>query len=107
MAISIAGSLLDACVLSLIAEKDVYGYQLTQDIQKSENLSESTLYPVLRRLLKENYLETYDVPHEGRNRRYYKITQEGKDKLVSYKLDWELYKKKVDALLFDKSPGES
>ena len=62
-------------------------------------LSESTLYPVLRRLQKENYLTTYDQPFQGRNRRYYKITEEGLQQLAFYKEEWESYKSKIDVLL--------
>ena len=63
------------------------------------DISESTLYPVLRRLQKENYLATYDQPYQGRNRRYYRITEEGIAKLKFYKDEWEVYKSNIDVLL--------
>ena len=64
-------------------------------------VSESTLYPVLRRLQKGNYCQTYDEPYQGRNRRYYSITEEGKAKLEEYKLQWIDYKTAIETFLGD------
>lgn len=99
MTYQLAAPLLDACVLGIVEMEDVYGYTLTQRVKEIVDISESTLYPVLRRLQKENYLTIYDQPFQGRNRRYYKITKEGMDKLTFYKEEWESYKTKVDTLL--------
>lgn len=99
MTYQLAAPLLDACVLSIVEREDVYGYTLTQRVKEIVDISESTLYPVLRRLQKENYLITYDQSFQGRNRRYYKITEEGREKLVFYKEEWEGYKSKIDVLL--------
>ena len=99
MTYQLAAPLLDACVLAIVEQEDVYGYTLTQRVKEIVDISESTLYPVLRRLQKENYLITYDQPFQGRNRRYYKITEEGSEKLVFYKEEWESYKSKIDVLL--------
>ena len=100
MAFQLGSSLLDACVLAVLSRKDAYGYMLTQNVQQIMNISESTLYPVLRRLQKENYLSTYDKAFNGRNRRYYKITDAGKDKLNEYLKDWTIYKENVDKVLY-------
>ena len=78
-------SLLDAIVLSVVSQGGTYGYKITQDVRKVFDVSESTLYPVLRRLLKDGYLETYDQEFQGRNRRYYKITSNGMILLDSYR----------------------
>lgn len=99
MTYQLAAPLLDACVLAIVEQGDVYGYTLTQRVKEIVDISESTLYPVLRRLQKENYLTTYDQPFQGRNRRYYKITDEGLQQLVFYKEEWESYKSKIDVLL--------
>ena len=64
-------------------------------------VSESTLYPVLRRLQKENFCKTYDEPYQGRNRRYYSITEEGRAKLEEYKLQWIDYKTAIETFLGD------
>ena len=99
MTFQISTSLLDACVLALLSREDAYGYILTQNVKEIINVSESTLYPVLRRLKNENYLTVYDAPFGGRNRRYYRITDSGKDRLNEYVAEWDLYKSKVDAIL--------
>ena len=99
MTFQISTSLLDACVLALLAREDAYGYVLTQNVKEIINVSESTLYPVLRRLKNENYLTVYDAPFGGRNRRYYRITDLGKDRLAAYLDEWGHYKNKVDGIL--------
>lgn len=99
MAFQLGAALLDACVLAILMKEDTYGYVLTQQVREIMNISESTLYPVLRRLQKEGYLKTYDQPFQGRNRRYYKVTEEGKIKFKEYFNEWNDYKSKVDKVL--------
>ncbi|MCL2818986.1 MAG: PadR family transcriptional regulator [Actinomycetia bacterium] len=99
MRFTVAGALLDACVLGLVSKKPAYGYELTQRAQSVIDVSESTLYPVLRRLQKEGLLTTFDQPFDGRNRRYYKITAEGKTKLKELIVAWEDYTDRIDTLL--------
>ena len=99
MAIQITGTLLDACVLAVLAEGDAYGYSLTQKLRKTVDVSESTLYPVMRRLQTDECLTTYDEPHSGRNRRYYKITERGLQKFRSCVEEWELFKQRIDSIL--------
>jgi len=99
VAFQLGSALLDACVLAIVAKEDTYGYLLTQEVRKVMDLSESTLYPVLRRLQKEGYLSTYDQPFQGRNRRYYQITPSGQKKLEFLQNDWKDYKQKIDSVL--------
>lgn len=99
MAFQLGASLLEACVLALLEREDTYGYILTQNIRGIIEISESTLYPVLRRLQKEDCLSTYDLPCQGRNRRYYRITELGLTRLEQYRTDWTDYKEKVDMVL--------
>lgn len=99
MAFQLGGALLDVCVLSILDREDTYGYKLTQEVRQAMDISESTLYPVLRRLQKDGDLVTYDEPFQGRNRRYYKLTEAGIDKLHAYKQEWEDYKKRVDRVI--------
>ena len=101
MTFQISTSLLDACVLALLSKEDAYGYILTQNVKEIINVSESTLYPVLRRLKDEDYLTVYDAPFDGRNRRYYKITDSGKSKLAEYIDEWAAYKDRVDKILLE------
>ncbi len=98
-AFPIGATLLDAMVLAVVAQEDTYGYQITKDIQEHFAVSESTLYPVLRRLQKNGSLTTYDRPYQGRNRRYYRITVTGKALLDQYRKDWCNYKSQVDFFL--------
>lgn len=99
MAFKIESSLLDACALAILSRGDTYGYEITQSMKQAIVVSESTLYPVLRRLQKEKLCETYDEPYQGRNRRYYTITQEGVEKLEEYKTQWIEYKTAIDTFL--------
>lgn len=99
MGFKIESALLEACVLAVLSKGDTYGYVLTQSMKKVLDISESTLYPVLRRLQKEAYLRTYDEPFQGRNRRYYTVTEKGKEKYEEYKKDWNGYKERIDSLL--------
>lgn len=101
MAFKIESSLLDACALAILSRGDTYGYEITQSMKQAIVVSESTLYPVLRRLQKGNYCQTYDEPYQGRNRRYYSITEEGKAKLEEYKLQWIDYKTAIETFLGD------
>ncbi|MHC1750077.1 MAG: PadR family transcriptional regulator [Cellulosilyticaceae bacterium] len=98
MAFQLGGSLLEACVLAVLNREDAYGYRLTQEVREVIELSESTLYPVLRRLQKNEYLETYDEPFQGRNRRYYRITAKGRNQFSTYLEEWEVYKQKLDGV---------
>jgi len=95
----VGAALLDMCVLAILLREDTYGYVLTQNVKEILNVSESTLYPVLRRLQKENFLTAYDMPFDGRNRRYYQITDTGKENLNEYLNEWSRYKEKVDKIL--------
>lgn len=99
MVFQLGAGLLDACVLSVLEREDTYGYVLTQSVKEVVDISESTLYPVLRRLQKDGLLTTYDQPISGRLRRYYAITAEGREALVNYREAWVEFKHKVELLL--------
>ena len=100
MIFNTGAALLDAVVLSVVSheKKGTYGYKITHDVQAVIDVSESTLYPVLRRLLKDGCLETYDQEYQGRNRRYYKITSTGIVQLNMYKKEWYEYTLKINQL---------
>ncbi|MDR0838555.1 MAG: PadR family transcriptional regulator [Oscillospiraceae bacterium] len=99
MAFQIGGALLDACVLARLSREDEYGYALTQGVKDTLEVSESTMYPVMRRLQTEDCLTVYDVPYAGRNRRYYRITELGRKKLRVYIDEWGVFRQKIDAIL--------
>jgi len=100
MVFNTGAALLDAIVLAVVSKEEdgTYGYKITQDVRKAIEVSESTLYPVLRRLQKDQCLEVYDVECGGRNRRYYKITEKGNIQLNLYKTEWESYSSKISLL---------
>ena len=76
-------------------KRETYGYKITQDVRRAIEVSESTLYPVLRRLQKDDCLSTYDVQFDGRNRRYYKVTEKGLAQLNLYRSEWINYSSKI------------
>lgn len=98
MVFNTGSALLDAIVLAVVSKEPegTYGYKITQDVRLAIEVSESTLYPVLRRLQKEECLEVYDLEFGGRNRRYYKITDKGMVQLRLYCEEWESYMKKIN-----------
>ncbi len=101
MTFTTGATLLDAVVLAIVSEENegTYGYKITQDVQQVLEISESTLYPVLRRLQKNEFLDTYDRQYDGRNRRYYKITKEGVRKLEYYREEWDNYSGRITQCL--------
>lgn len=99
MMFQLGATLLDACVLAVLNKSDMYGYKLTQEVKRVIDVSESTLYPVLRRLTKEGYLETYDQQYMGRNRRYYRLTQLGRKQFVVYVEEWKLFSSTITTIL--------
>lgn len=100
MVFNTGAALLDAVVLAAVSKEEdgTYGYKITQDVRKAIEVSESTLYPVLRRLQKDECLEVYDMECGGRNRRYYKITESGNKRLRESKNEWEVYSSNIGAM---------
>lgn len=101
MVFNTGAALLDAIVLAIVDKETegTYGYKITQDVRSVIEISESTLYPVLRRLLKDSCLEVYDQEYDGRNRRYYKITEQGRRQLLLYQQEWGSYIAKINVIL--------
>ena len=99
MAFPVAASLLDACVLAILKRGETYGYILSQEMKSLIDVSESTLYPVLRRLQKSGLLAASDRPFGGRNRRYYAITDAGGASLQVFIGEWNEYKRNIDRIL--------
>ena len=92
--------LLDLCVLSFLMDKDMYGYEIVQSISKSIEVSEGTIYPILRRLSKEGFFETYIVESsEGPARKYYRITASGMRYYNNQLEAWEKLKNGMDKIL--------
>ena len=81
--------LLDVCVLAAIRGEASYGYKIIKDLKPYVELSESTLYPILRRLEAAQLLTVYASEHNGRLRKYYRITASGIQRIEDFKKDWD------------------
>ena len=89
MDIQLKRGLLDVCVLAAIKDKDSYGYQIIKDMKPYVEISESTLYPILRRLEAGKLLTVRSAEHNGRLRKYYHITPLGLQRIEDFKEDWK------------------
>ena len=100
MVFNTGAALLDAIVLAVVSmdEDGTYGYKITQEVRQVLDLSESTLYPVLRRLQKDGCLTVRDEAYNGRNRRYYEVTAAGQARLQQFQKDWDAYTGKINKL---------
>lgn len=97
---------LEICVLTLISKKDMYGYEIVQNISKVIDVNEGTIYPILRRLTKEAYFETYILEStEGPARKYYKITKLGNENLKKLLSEWRAFVKAVNTLIDNNEGG--
>ncbi len=98
--------LLDACVLAAIAREDAYGYRVTQEAVAMLGVSESALYPVLRRLEKQGCFETYSREYGGRLRKYYRITPFGLERLRESRMQLKEVSRVIDYIMQEKGKGE-
>ena len=80
--------LLDICVLSVLRREDSYGYQIIKDLAGCIEISESTLYPILRQLETVGCLTVYSVEHSGRLRKFYRITPAGMEQIEQFLASW-------------------
>lgn len=86
--IQLKRGLLDVCVLSAIKNEDSYGYKIIKDVKPYIEMSESTLYTILKRLELAKMLTVYTSEHEGRTRKYYHITNAGLKRIEEFKKEW-------------------
>ena len=88
MDIQLKRGLLDVCVLAAIRNEDSYGYQIIKDMKPYIELSESTLYTILKRLETAQMLTVKTIEHQGRLRKYYSITEQGINRIEEFRDDW-------------------
>ncbi|WP_138824973.1 PadR family transcriptional regulator [Bacillus altitudinis] len=81
--------LLEFCVLAVLKKGDSYGYQMIKDMSHCIEISESTLYPILKRLEQNNYVETYSQEHNSRLRKYYRMTKNGREHIAQFLVEWD------------------
>ena len=89
MDIQLKRGLLDVCVLAAIKNEDSYGYKIIKDVKPCIELSESTLYTILKRLETANMLTVRTAEHGGRLRKYYHITEDGLQRIEDFKAEWK------------------
>lgn len=95
---------LDICVLHILAKRDAYGYELLKELQTAMDVKESTVYPILTRLSKENLLTSYMAPStDGPPRKYYKITEIGIVEYQNRKDEWLQFQKQITEFLNSKN----
>lgn len=100
MNIQFKKGIFELCVVSLLAKKDCYGYELVSEISKSIFISEGTIYPLLRRLKNDKYIDSYLVDSdEGPARKYYKLTEAGDESRKKMLKDWRTIVKGVDVII--------
>ncbi|MBN2267894.1 MAG: PadR family transcriptional regulator [Acholeplasmataceae bacterium] len=90
--------ILEIFVLAVLSKGESYGYQIINDLSDTILITESTLYPILRRLLNQGELDSYNEIYQGRNRKYYRITKKGKIHLDEFMEEWESVKKIYEIL---------
>lgn len=88
MDVQLKRGLLDVCVLAAIKDEESYGYQIVKDMKPYVDISESTLYPILRRLETAELLTVRSAEHNGRLRKYYRITDAGLSRIRAFKEEW-------------------
>ena len=100
MSVQLKKGVLEMVVLSKINEKDSYGYDIYQEINKNMGISESTIYPILRKLTKEGLCTTYlRESSGGPPRKYFRISSGGKTKLEDLRYDWKKFEKVVNIMI--------
>lgn len=91
--------LMELLVLAMISREDSYGYQISQQMKTISNLKDSALYPVLRRLAQNHYVDIYDRQFQGRNRKYYRITEVGRRQKEFLEQEWNIHVQSVQEIL--------
>ena len=94
-----SSTLIEFLILAILESEDSYGYEVSQTIKLIANIKESTLYPLLKKLEKNRYLTTYSQEYQGRKRKYYSLTPEGRKQLNILKREWELYTATVNGII--------
>lgn len=95
MVYPVSPPLLELLVLSMVSREDSYGYQISRQMKRVTEMKDSALYPVLRRLADGGFVEVYDRQFQGRNRKYYRITQAGRQEAERLRQEWDAH---VDAV---------
>jgi PadR family transcriptional regulator PadR len=93
---------IEFCVLALLQDEDMYGFELTRKLAEADSLvtSEGTVYPLLTRIREEGLVDTFwEESPQGPPRRYYRLTKDGKHALDTFRVQWKSFKDSVDTIL--------
>ncbi len=101
MDVQLKKGILDICILKCLEKKDSYGYEIIKILEEYIGISESTLYPILRRLENNSCLSTYNEEHNGRLRKYYRLEKEGKKRVLEFKEEWKEIQKIYNFIMED------
>lgn len=107
LTIQLKKGVLELCVLSLLKSDDKYGYELIGEISKNIEISEGTIYPLLKRLKSEGFVETYlEESSEGPPRKYYRLTEKGEQTRIVYFNEWTEFLRGVNSIIGGGNAGE-
>ena len=90
---------LELCVLALLRQRDCYGYEISEILSRRVDIADGTVYPILRKLETGGYLTTYSQEFQGRKRKYYSITEAGRDQLEYLRKEWREYRDTIDDIV--------
>lgn len=95
----VSALLIEFLILSIVDTQDSYGYEISQTVKIVADIKESTLYPILKKLEKGGYVTTYSQEFQGRKRKYYSITDDGKKQLEFLHQEWSSYRDTIDGII--------
>lgn len=95
----VSALLIEFLILSVVESQDSYGYEISQTVKIVADIKESTLYPILKKLEKNGYLAIYSQEFQGRKRKYYSITDSGKEQLMYLNKEWISYRDTIDGII--------
>ena len=94
-----SSALIEFLILAVLEQDDSYGYEISQTIKLIANIKESTLYPILKKLETNRYMNTYSQEFQGRMRKYYTLTNQGIEQLLTLKEEWALYTDTINGII--------
>ena len=94
-----SATVIEFLILAILEKDDSYGYDISQTIKLIANIKESTLYPILKKLEKSHFLTTYSQEFQGRKRKYYQLTDNGRHQLEFLKNEWQHYTSNITDII--------
>lgn len=95
----VSAQLIEYLILTIVDTQDSYGYEISQTIKMVADIKESTLYPILKKLEKAGFVTKYTQEYQGRKRKYYSITESGKEQMQYLNKEWLSYRDTIDGII--------